>query len=111
MNNSSSASLITATRTYRPDVMARVLVWMYATVREASGVASCEVDASDLQELMQNLKQRYGGELARILDTWTSEGDGIVVLVNGRNTNPGGFRNLRFNDGDEISIFPPVSGG
>lgn len=106
-----AVSLIAPALTYRSKTMARLLVRMYATVREASGVSSIEIDASDLDELMQRLGRRFGHELSRILESWSSDGDGIVILVNGRNIGPGRSRNARLVDGDEVAIFPPVSGG
>jgi len=111
MNNFSSASLLASTRTYRPKPMARVTVRMYATVREASGTSSSEIEASDLLELLHRLGSNYGSELAHILDSWNTDGEGIVVLINGRNVGPRGLRNTKLVDGDEVAIFPPVSGG
>lgn len=91
--------------------MAKVCVKMYATIREAAGIADCKVDAADLKGLIETLKEMYGAGFARVLGGWPTKGDGIVVLINGRNIDPKGSRNPRLNDGDEVSIFPPVSGG
>lgn len=91
--------------------MARVTVRMYATVREASGASSLELEASDLLSLLRALGSKYGAELARILESWNSDGDGIVVLINGKNIGSKGPRNVKFFEGDEVAIFPPVSGG
>ena len=83
--------------------MARVTVTLYATFREAAGKGTISFDAEDLDGLLASLRGS-SSNLAKAMET----AGGFVVLVNGRNT-----RELRqeFVDGDEVAVFPPVSGG
>lgn len=77
---------------------------MYATFREAAGTGSLSMDAGDLDDLLSGLRERFGPVFAEVLETT----DGMVVLLNGRNARREG---TVLGDGDEVAIFPPVSGG
>lgn len=92
-------------------MMARITVRMFATLREASGAAEAEVDAEDLPELLKRLGQQFGRPLASMLEHHAGDSEVLVVLVNGRNVIRRDFRKAKLKDGDEVSIFPPVSGG
>ena len=91
--------------------MARVLVKMFATVREAAGVPSAQLEASDPDELVSKLGESFGPRLSRLLDEAKSDPERLVILLNGKNLARSRARPLRLADGDEIAIFPPVSGG
>jgi molybdopterin synthase sulfur carrier subunit len=91
--------------------MARVTVRLFASVREAAGRSGCDIDASDLGELIELMKSRYDPSFARILAGRGSDPDSVVILVNGLNIGRTPARDVHFSDGDEIAIFPPVSGG
>lgn len=91
--------------------MARVSVRMFATVREAAGVAECEVEASDLDELLRVLGSILGQDVANLVARAERDPDGLVILLNGRNVPPGSRRQTKLAEGDEVSVFPPVSGG
>lgn len=84
---------------------------MFATVREAAGVAEAELEASSLRELIEVLGNVFGPKMTRVLSRKTDDEDTLVVLVNGRNFLPGRNSDLRLQDGDEVALFPPVSGG
>jgi sulfur-carrier protein len=85
-------------------------VILFANYRETAGVKDVELDARTVQELVEELIRRYPGLTALLFQ------DGelkryVNILVNGV-----GFRDLdglstQVHDGDEIKIFPPVSGG
>lgn len=89
--------------------MPTVKVRMYATVRESAGKPEAEVDAVDLEGLLRRLAELFGQRFSKLLSGAGDEG--LVILVNGRNVKPGSRKNVRFCEGDEVSIFPPVSGG
>jgi molybdopterin synthase sulfur carrier subunit len=91
--------------------MARVSVRMYATVREASGRDEVSVDASTLAEALGALSGMAAPEFRRLLQSYGLEDGGIVVLVNGMNMSSADPVSVGLSDGDEIAIFPPVSGG
>jgi molybdopterin synthase sulfur carrier subunit len=103
--------LIAASTIGRRDKMAKVTVRFFATVREAAGTARLDVDAGDLSELLIVLKDRSGPALSKILDGLGSDPEGVVMLINGRNLGRSRAFSHRLLDGDEVAIFPPVSGG
>lgn len=91
--------------------MATVRVRMFATVREAAGVSEIELNASTLLGLLEGLRERFGRRMAAALGAKGSEHDCVVVLVNGRNTGDVPMDEVPLRDGDEVAVFPPVSGG
>jgi MoaD family protein len=91
--------------------MARVTVHLFATLREAAGAAQLELDAENLARLIEELRRIHGGRLRELLSEFPADSERFVVLVNGQNVagqNPVG---VRLRDRDEVSLFPPVSGG
>ena len=93
------------------DMMARVKIRMFATVREAAGTAEAELDAANLAEVLDRLGRMYGKPFAAILRGFPNDPERLVVLVNGRNVYGREARATALKEGDEVSIFPPVSGG
>jgi len=91
--------------------MAKVTVRMFATVREAAGTDSIDLEAESVSEALECLSQKLGHTVKKLLDGLVSDPESIVVLINGKN--PGHSRALsqKLSDGDEIALFPPVSGG
>lgn len=91
--------------------MARVTVRLFATVREAAGTASIQFEASDTQELVSKMRASFGREFSRMLDDADDDPDKLVVLLNGRNLGRALGKAVKLADGDELAMFPPVSGG
>lgn len=91
--------------------MPRVRLRLFATVREAAGRSDLEVDASDITHVLSELSRAYGPKMSRLLSSADHAGDRIVVLVNGRNIAQLDGLGTKLRDGDEVAIFPPVSGG
>lgn len=91
--------------------MARVTVKLFATIREAAGTDSVRVEAENSSEILDLLKAMFGSRLSRLLDNLDSDPDRIVILINGRNPGRPLALSQRLSDGDEVAIFPPVSGG
>jgi len=91
--------------------MAKITVRMFATVREASGASSCELEASDLGDLFSRLITMYGPRLGKMLDSVRTDQERLVVLVNGNNAVRKSLMATKLSNGDEVAIFPPVSGG
>ena len=91
--------------------MAKVTVKMFATIREAAATSEIEVEANSLGEVLTVLKTIFGRRMRAILEQAEKDPDRIVVLVNGINVSSRGSAGAILRDGDEVSVFPPVSGG
>ena len=91
--------------------MARISVKMFATVREAAGTSECLLEADDLADLVSKLRRNLGPALSKILDQLDSDPERLVILVNGINVDGRNLTIVRLHDGDDVAIFPPVSGG
>jgi MoaD family protein len=91
--------------------MAKIRVRMFATVREAACTSEWSVDARDLPDLLDKLGVKFGDKLDAMLKESYKDPDQLVILVNGKNARPGRSSSVALVDGDEVAIFPPVSGG
>ena len=91
--------------------MARISVKMFATVREAAGTSECLLEADDLADLVSKLRRNLGPALSKILDQLDSDPERLVILVNGINVERRNLTIVGLRDGDDVAIFPPVSGG
>ncbi|MBU0686154.1 MAG: MoaD family protein [Thermoplasmatota archaeon] len=93
------------------EIMARISVKMFATVREAAGTSECALEADDLTDMVSKLRRSLGPALSKIFDQLDSDPEGLVILVNGFNVDRRNLTTVKFRDGDDVAIFPPVSGG
>jgi len=84
---------------------------MFATVREAARKSEWSVEARDLPDLLDKLGSKFGDKLDAMLKESYDDPDRIVILVNGKNAGLGRSSSAALTDGDEVAIFPPVSGG
>ncbi|MCU0852431.1 MAG: MoaD family protein [Thermoplasmata archaeon] len=91
--------------------MPRVRVRMFATIREAARVSETEVEAGSVKEVLTVLKSVFGRRMRIVLEQAENDPDKIVVLLNGVNVPVDSGSKTSLRDGDEVSIFPPVSGG
>jgi MoaD family protein len=91
--------------------MARISVKMFATVREAAGTSECVLDADDLADMVSQLSRSLGPKMSKIISQLDSDPEGLVILVNGLNIEKRNRQGLKFRDGDDVAVFPPVSGG
>ncbi len=89
--------------------MARVSVSMYASVRDAAGMSILELQVADVRGILFELGTRFGEHMRSLLEAGVRAGE-LVILVNGVNADPSTY-DAPLSDGDEVSVFPPISGG
>lgn len=90
--------------------MARVTVKLFAHLREQAGKAKLEIHGSDLREVLDILVKENEG-LRELIFSGERFHPFIHVLVNGISVKDKDGLNTRLSTGDEIALFPPVSGG
>ena len=95
--------------------MPKIIVRAYAGLGDIFGSRKLEVStpAETVEELIDFLSDRYVTSLKeRLIETQTGELRGSYrVLVNGREITSLNKLKTKIQEGDEITFFPPVSGG
>jgi MoaD family protein len=91
--------------------MPMVTVRLFATVREAAGASLLKLDVQDINDLLTALRRGGKPAMSELIDSYLADHERLVILINGRNPGPASLRNLRLSAGDEVAMFPPVSGG
>lgn len=81
-----------------------VEVRLFASLRDIAGEKGFSANAETVKELLQQAAERYGDDFAARLKLAT-------ILVNGKNIAHLQWKNTRLQDGDVVSIFPPLAGG
>ena len=90
--------------------MAKVTVKLFANLREQAGKAKIEIDGNDLREVLNSLVEKYNG-LGELIFNNGEFHPFIYVLVNGISVKDKEGLDTMLSTGDEIALFPPVSGG
>ena len=92
-----------------------VEVKYYAMVREATGTRREVVEVaakSSVGDLVDLLVERYGGDFTRyVYDEEKRVRDYLSFMLNGVNVNSIKGFDTPLNDGDVLSLLPPVGGG
>lgn len=81
-----------------------VTVKLYASLREVAGEKEFSTEAATIKAMLKQAEERYGPGFAEKLKVTT-------ILVNGNNIAHLQWRNTRLQDGDVVSLFPPLGGG
>lgn len=91
----------------------RITVKAFATLREilgGTGILYIELpEGSTIEDLLRNLKERYGSGLS--IDELSGGSSNVKVLVNGREIMYLGGLKTTLKDGDSVAFIPPVAGG
>lgn len=77
-----------------------VAVRLFGQIRVAAGRSRDEIPASQLEELLASMEDRYGPEFSALVGT-------CAIFVNGERATPG----QGLSPDDEVALLPPVSGG
>jgi molybdopterin synthase sulfur carrier subunit len=93
--------------------LAIVTVKFFATVREAVGTRSTEIEADDIKSLLEKLKITYGKRfIETVIDEETDRLKRFYqCMVNGRRIELLDGYDTVLQDGDSVALFPPVGGG
>ncbi|MHA1906330.1 MAG: MoaD family protein [Candidatus Thorarchaeota archaeon] len=93
--------------------MAKVTVKFFATVREITGIPRIEMDAKDIRELLDKLKDKYGRKFVdTVIDNETGDLKRFFsCMINGKRIELlNGYESI-LEEGDAVALFPPVGGG
>ena len=70
-----------------------------------------EVDAGTVRQLLEKLGQSFGQAFYDLIVQEDDLREDVVILKNGRNIAHFKGLDTELTDGDDVAIFPPVSGG
>ncbi|MBE3101542.1 MAG: MoaD/ThiS family protein [Firmicutes bacterium] len=91
--------------------MAKIIIKMYATIREKFKEEKVNIVASTVLEAVRKLVEEYPVLRDEVLDENLNLKNDYIYLLNGRNVEFLQKGDTPLKDGDKISIFPPVAGG
>ena len=90
--------------------MVKVTIKLFANLREQVGKVKIEADGSDLREVIDIITGKYNGLEELIIKNGEIH-PFIHVMVNGISVKDKDGLDTVLSEGDEITLFPPVSGG
>lgn len=88
-------------------------VKFFANFRELVGQGKISISANTIRELLENLREKYGGLRDELFVNEENVGlkEFVNVTVNGRRIEMLDGIDTELRDKDTIAIFPPVAGG
>ena len=92
------------------ETMAKAKLKMYGLFREKCEVEEIELSGRDFLEILESLVQRFPSLKDLIFDENMKLKEN-VYLINGRNINLLDGINTTIKEGDNIAIFPIITGG
>jgi len=90
--------------------MGIVNVRLFANLREIVGHPSLSIKASSMRQVLAMLQIEYPALRSALCDDGEVRSY-ITILVNGKDIRELEALSTSLTDGDEVAIFPPVSGG
>jgi molybdopterin synthase sulfur carrier subunit len=90
--------------------MPKIKVKLFANFREFTGTKEREIDGVTVREILGMLCKKFPG-FEKMLFKEKNLQPYINVFLNGKNIHESGGLEAVVKAGDEIAIFPPVSGG
>lgn len=96
---------------YNKTTMAKIIIKMYATIREKFKEEKVNIVASTVLEAVRKLVEEYPVLRDEVLDENLNLKNDYIYLLNGRNVEFLQKGDTPLKDGDKISIFPPIAGG
>ena len=90
--------------------MPKIIVKLFANFREFTGTKELETDGITVREILGILFKKFPG-FEKMLFKGKSLQPYVNVFLNGQNILESGGLDAVINAGDELAIFPPVSGG
>ncbi|HOG17264.1 MAG: ThiS family protein [Syntrophaceae bacterium PtaU1.Bin231] len=90
-----------------------VEVRAFADFRSVLGARTKVVlsEGQTVKDLLEVLFERHDGLREKILDSEGRPGEGVDIILNGRNVGYTKDLTVKLRDGDQIFFFPPLSGG
>ena len=85
----------------------------FATVREATGVKSIEMDVDTIREVLDTLQVKFGDRFTQtVIDPNTGNlKQFFSCMVNGKRIELLNSYDTKLVDNDAVALFPPVGGG
>ena len=91
-------------------VMPRIKVKLFANFREFAKTKEIDIEGGSIREVIETLCRKFPG-MEKMLFKEGRLSPHINIFVNGRNILESGGLAAKLKQGDEIAVFPPVSGG
>ena len=90
--------------------MSKIKIRLFANFREFTKTSEIEIEGDTVQEILERICERFKG-LEYILFKHGKLQPFVNIFLNGENLPGSDGLDKSLHHGDEIAIFPPVSGG